>query len=64
MRRDINKGVWFQSLVSGAWYTKAKEAGDIKVIKVDGHLYEKTESLKVENEELKDLIRKMRTQNN
>ena len=64
MRRDINKGVWFQSLVSGAWYIHADEAGDIKTIKVDGHQYEKTESLKAENEELKDLIRKMRTQIN
>ena len=35
----FDKGVWFQSAVSGLWYQNRDAAGDVRNVKIDGVLY-------------------------
>ncbi len=35
-RRLFNKGVWYQSVVSGAWYRKKEAAGHVCAVRTNG----------------------------
>ena len=36
---DFNKGTWYQSSISGLWYTESDSAGDVAQIRLDGMYY-------------------------
>lgn len=36
---DIDKGTWYQSAVSGQWYTLREAAGDICAVRIGGNTF-------------------------
>lgn len=39
MGDDIKKGVWFQSAVSGLWYSSAAAAGTVQAVNIDNKTF-------------------------
>lgn len=67
---NIEKGIWYQSAVSGLWYQNHSAAGDVAIVSIDGVQFSRAgtvelfrsafiDELKAENAKLREALREL-----